>query len=301
MRTALLSVLAIGLSVLAAISVPVTTVFAASAADARVAASYTMSFDNTTYGETASGSLTDIKENGAGHITGYMTVDAPLGGSGDFTGTVSGATVKFSVSGGYYAGKVNKEDTSIRGTYSYPSLDQVGTWQATISSPVGIYANLPKTASVETALNDGWPLIANHSALSGPAHCKGNFTGAGSDKTIVAGLTRYETANNVTVPWLSFWTVDAPPVKPYKPVSAYEVGLAAGRHAAKEILNATALVNGSLILPTYVVLDPEGQACGNPGKTNGEVWNRLSLATWQNLVSGWETGIADAELTPRLL
>jgi GH24 family phage-related lysozyme (muramidase) len=93
--------------------------------------SYSMTFDNTTFGITATGSLTGITENSAGKISGYMMVNSPLGGSGSFTGTVSGTTVTFDPPGAEYTGTLSANGAAITGgTYSYPSIAQQGTWTA---------------------------------------------------------------------------------------------------------------------------------------------------------------------------
>jgi len=96
-----------------------------------------MTFDNTTYNETSDGSLTGIVEDQQGDISGEMTVDPPLGGTGAFTGTVTDATITFDVTGGagggVYTGTVNAQGV-LSGTYQYtepPYSGQIGTWQAT--------------------------------------------------------------------------------------------------------------------------------------------------------------------------
>jgi YVTN family beta-propeller protein len=165
---------------------------------------------------------------------------------------------------------------------------------------VGTYANFPTAASVGAALDDNWPLVANPSATSKPAHCQAPYTGAGSDKVMAQGLGSYELDNSEPVPWLSFWTVDAPPKTP-KEVPPEQEGLAAGKHAASEIAAAALASPGFPVTPTYVVLDPEGQACGNgtPGESIGNMWHGLPLKTWQALVAGWDAGIQTvAGLTP---
>ena len=61
-----------------------------------LASAYNMAFDNFTYGS-SDGTLTHVTENATGDISGQMTVDPPLYGSGPFTGTVSGNAIKFTV------------------------------------------------------------------------------------------------------------------------------------------------------------------------------------------------------------
>lgn len=186
-------------------------------------------------------------------------------------------------------------------TTSYPAgvCFNCSTLTLTRVTEVGIYANFPSAASVETALDDGWPIIANPSATSAPAKCKAPFTGRGSDEPIAQGLAAHKLLTFMTAPWLSFWTVDEPPLKPKK-VEPYAEGFAAGKHAASEIAAAALAVPGTPVLPTYVVLDPEGQACGNPlGANKTADWGKLALNKWRELVSGWDHGVETvAGLTP---
>jgi hypothetical protein len=102
----------------------------------QLASSYNMTFDNTTYDIMADGSLSGITEDQQGNISGQMTVDPPLEGTGPFTGTVSNTTINFALAGtdGSYTGTVNAQGT-LSGTYTYsapgPFAGQSGTWQAT--------------------------------------------------------------------------------------------------------------------------------------------------------------------------
>lgn len=64
---------------------------------AGLATMYNMTYDNLTYGISSTGTLTQVAENAAGDITGQLTVDPPLYGSGPFTGTVNGNAIEFTV------------------------------------------------------------------------------------------------------------------------------------------------------------------------------------------------------------
>jgi hypothetical protein len=169
---------------------------------------------------------------------------------------------------------------------------------------VGIYSDFTPEkgkypyARVAKALNDEhWPLIGNVAALSAKAKCKSPYTvGTGSDRAVSSVLDSYQKDEAVNVPWLSFWTVDAPP-RGSDPAS---VGEAAGEAAARNI-ESTGRAGEPAGRP-YLILDPEGQRCGNgtKGEPVGKVWDGLPLATWQQLVAGWEKGVVavDPDLTP---
>lgn len=169
---------------------------------------------------------------------------------------------------------------------------------------VGIYSDFTPEkgghpyARVTKALEDEhWPLIGNVAALSAKAECKAPYTrGTGSDKAVASVLGSYQKDSAINVPWLSFWTVDAPP----KGSNPESVGKAAGEAAARGIDSVGRA--GEPAGRPYVILDPEGQRCGNghKGESNGDVWNGLPLATWKALVTGWDEGVAavSQELTP---
>jgi len=98
-------------------------------ASSGLASSYAMNFDNLTYSTTADGSLSDISVDASGDVTGTMTVDPPLEGTGPLTGTLSDGTFTFTVGDGDYTGTVDATTLAISGTYTYPG--QNGTWTAT--------------------------------------------------------------------------------------------------------------------------------------------------------------------------
>ncbi len=102
------------------------------AAAVKLSRTYLMYFDNLTYSETSDGSLTSMSVHKSGKVSGYMTVDPPLGGTGSLSGTLKGGKLKFSVDGGDYTGTVNGSTEQISGTYTYPG--QNGVWRATPAS-----------------------------------------------------------------------------------------------------------------------------------------------------------------------
>lgn len=105
------------------------TLEAATPATVSLASSYSMNFDNLTFSETSDGSLTNMSVDASGNVTGDMTVNPPLGGTGPLSGVLTGSTLTFSVEGGDYTGTVNAATLAISGTYTYPGQD--GVWTAT--------------------------------------------------------------------------------------------------------------------------------------------------------------------------
>ena len=98
----------------------------------KISASYLMNFDNITYSTTSTGSLTDMSVSKSGDVSGQMTVNPPLYGTGALTGTLKGDTIKFSALDGDYKGTVDLSTLQISGTYTYPG--QNGEWTATPAS-----------------------------------------------------------------------------------------------------------------------------------------------------------------------
>jgi hypothetical protein len=98
--------------------------------------SYVMTFDNTSFDIQSDGSLTDVADGDGGAITGQMTVNPPLGGTGPFTGTYQDGTITFlGAAEGTYTGTVDSEGF-VTGTYVYAAggFDgQHGKWTATPS------------------------------------------------------------------------------------------------------------------------------------------------------------------------
>lgn len=110
-----------------------------------LAASYSGTADNTTANLSASMSLKSLKQSGSS-ISGYFQVDPPLGGSGNFTGTVSAQQqivfdVKSSSNGRsfdiHFTGTI-AANGGISGTYTVQYTDgspqQQGTWTVTPSA-----------------------------------------------------------------------------------------------------------------------------------------------------------------------
>lgn len=94
----------------------------------RLAPAYTMKFHNITYDMDSDGMLSVASVDPQGNVTGSMTVNPPLGGTGPLRGTLSGSSLTFTVSDGTYQGVVDATGT-LSGTYTYPG--QTGAWTAT--------------------------------------------------------------------------------------------------------------------------------------------------------------------------
>ena len=106
----------------------------ASRVAARLSSQFEMHFDNLTYHIQTGGTLTDVTQDGQGRISGTMTVNPPLFGTGRFTGTRDGSTIHFAgAQNGNYLGTLIANG-DVRGTYTYPG--QHGAWRATPTRPV---------------------------------------------------------------------------------------------------------------------------------------------------------------------
>ncbi len=237
----------------------------------------------------------------------HPKVVASVVGGADSDGVVTSADGQYAYVADGASGKITvigdaqgahpavKPDISVPG-----SAELIGVAPIT----VGIYSDFTPQkgkhpyARVTKALTDQhWPLIGNVAALSAKAKCKSPYTvGTGSDKAVASVLGSYQKDQSVNVPWLSFWTVDAPP----KGSNPESVGRAAGEAAARSIEKVGR--GGEPTGRPYVILDPEGQKCGNgaKGESVGNMWNGLPTVTWQALVTGWDEGVtaADPDLTP---
>jgi hypothetical protein len=137
------------------------------AAVAPLVPTYHGTVDNLTVNESAAFTLTAVKEDEHGNISGQSIVDPPLYGGGPFTGTVSGTSVKFtSKSEGdslcpagacvvVFTGTVG-EAGAMSGTYvaSYTEgssqTSQNGTWQLNPSTTVETTAEATAEAKGET-------------------------------------------------------------------------------------------------------------------------------------------------------
>jgi hypothetical protein len=94
---------------------------------------YVIHFDNLTVNVKSTGTLTHLHIDGNGGLTGSMTVNPPLYGTGPLTGHVASGSVAFSgAQQGAYQGRLGPDEV-ITGTYTYPN--QHGTWQANPSNP----------------------------------------------------------------------------------------------------------------------------------------------------------------------
>ncbi len=72
--------------------------------------------------------------------------------------------------------------------------------------------------------------------------------------------------------WLSFWTVNGPSGSD----TWHDAGFYSGQHAAAQLLH---IDGSSHIVPTYVILDPEGDSIPN------------SVQQWTDFIKGWVDGI----------
>jgi hypothetical protein len=107
---------------------------AAPPAATRLSSQFEMHFDNLTYHIQTDGTLTHVIQQARGRISGTMTVDAPLYGTGRVTGTRDGSTIHFAgAQNGTYQGTLTA-DGQVRGTYTYPG--QHGEWRAIPTRPV---------------------------------------------------------------------------------------------------------------------------------------------------------------------
>ncbi len=117
---------------------------AATAGVPALASSYNGTIHNTTYGLTANLALTGITESSLGIISGVMTVEPPLYGSGPFTGTVSGSSISIAVESttpnlcpgecrsGVFTGTLGPQGI-LNGSYIVYKASDVpenGTWEA---------------------------------------------------------------------------------------------------------------------------------------------------------------------------
>jgi hypothetical protein len=108
----------------------VTGVVVATSATAHpIASTYVMKLQNSTVDLNADGELSDVTENAQGAITGVLTADPPLYGSGPLTGTVHGSAIRFTVGSPSYAYTGEVGSHSLSGTYT--AGGQRGTWRAT--------------------------------------------------------------------------------------------------------------------------------------------------------------------------
>jgi hypothetical protein len=121
-----------------AIAVVVVVHPGSASAPAQLSSQFEMHFDNLSYHIQTGGALSDVTQDGQGRISGSMTVNPPLIGTGRFTGTRGGSTIHFAgAQGGTYVGTLIANG-DVSGTYAYPG--QHGAWQAT---PTGPATNTP--------------------------------------------------------------------------------------------------------------------------------------------------------------
>jgi hypothetical protein len=104
-----------------------------------LAVSYIGTVHNNTVNETSGFSLTSVKEDAQGNITGRAFINQPLSGSGPFQGSVKlDNTIQFTITstdtGSNIVGTIRCTGTiqsngSMSGTYTVPNTGETGTWQ----------------------------------------------------------------------------------------------------------------------------------------------------------------------------
>jgi hypothetical protein len=91
---------------------------------------YRMAFHNVTYDNESDGELTGITLDQDGNVSGNMTVNPPLYGTGPLEGSLDGRRITFVAAySAEYTGEIDG-DGAIVGTYTYPMAMQEGRWRA---------------------------------------------------------------------------------------------------------------------------------------------------------------------------
>jgi lysophospholipase L1-like esterase len=149
---------------------------------ARLAKTYSLTLDNLTYALSSGGALTQVAENAAGDISGQLISDPPLYGSGPFTGTVNGNTIKFTARSAAsnpanatstdFTGVIDSRG-SLSGTYIGYTSDgrppEKGTWTAV---PAVTSGQGPSPLSVDAGANQtilGTNIISLDGQVTGDA------------------------------------------------------------------------------------------------------------------------------------
>ncbi len=129
-------------------------VLGGSPSHSQLASSYVMEYHNITVNASAGGELSDVTENSKGVITGQLTVDPPLEGSGPFRGTLHGSSIAFNVNDSSFLllGQIGPQG-SLSGPYSIGG--QKGTWHASpqpnAQTPAQAAPPTSTTTSITTA------------------------------------------------------------------------------------------------------------------------------------------------------
>ena len=148
-----------------------------------------------------------------------------------------------------------------------PNLNDTWQW----GDPVGVYGAYTAQSYATTAINDGWPIIADaaaHGSTSSPYTVVNN---GNPDQNVEQAITAAGKPRSA-ITWMSFWTVGGP-----APGDTWNNdGYQAGRKAASTVLSYS-----STVLPDYLILDDEG-----PGAPPN------SSANWTSWLQGWASGVA---------
>jgi hypothetical protein len=183
--------------------------FAATGSLVQLSSTYSMTFDNLTLNTQAAGTLSGIKEDQYGNLSGQMTVNPPLYGTGSFTGTASSTTINFVVTGtgGVYTATMNAQGT-LTGTYTYPG--QQGTWQA-IPTPD---TSAPSVSWTSPVANGGTSTVSSGTVT---------LEASASDNIGVARVT-FIRWDAVAARWVTLATVSTSPWRTTVAVSSLNGG-----------------------------------------------------------------------------
>lgn len=136
------------------------------------------------------------------------------------------------------------------------------------ASGVGVYATFNSTTDVIRAIQQGWAGIAETGGLGIQANPYTQALSSQPDQLVSRALSQFSGGTW----WLSFWTVSWPASGD----TFYNAGHEAGVYVASTIMS----YKGS-VLPSYVILDPEGY--NTPAANNTQ---------WSEFLEGWTDGIA---------
>lgn len=144
----------------------------------------------------------------------------------------------------------------------------------------GVYGSYGSEAIAQTAISDGWPIIADAGALGTSSSPYTGELFAAPDQNVATAIA--SSGGNVT--WQSYWTVSGPTSTD----TWYNDGYAAGQQAANTLDGYA-----SSALPNFVVLDPEGD-------NNGQGQTPTTAGNWSSWLTGWSAGIVsiNSGLTP---
>lgn len=158
----------------------------------------------------------------------------------------------------------------------YPPAKNTSSSSTPTASGVGVYASVTSTTDVIRAIQMGWPGVGETGGLGIQNSPYTQALPSQPDKQVSTALN--QTAGNTW--WLSFWTVSWPASGD----TFYNAGHKAGAYVADTIVG----YHGT-VLPSYVILDPEGYNTPAANTTQ-----------WTEFLQGWSDGITSVstKLTP---